>query len=124
METTELSVLWQQRLLDQKESGLTVAEWCRQHSVNRSQYFYWRRRLQDMRPDTTHESDNIEWLAVETASAGPSKRNDKTESELFTLDLDAVEPSIFVHIGQARIEVKHGFDSRLFRQIVKALKIS
>lgn len=38
---------WQQRLQNQKDSGLTVREFCLQEGIERSNFYRWVNRLQD-----------------------------------------------------------------------------
>jgi transposase-like protein len=34
---------WEERVLQQKESGLSILSWCREHNVNYDSMLYWRR---------------------------------------------------------------------------------
>ena len=38
---------WAESFQNQKESGLTVMEWCSQNGVSKNAYFYWKRKLRD-----------------------------------------------------------------------------
>ena len=38
---------WATRFSDQKSSGLSVVDWCRQNNISRDQFFYWKRKLKD-----------------------------------------------------------------------------
>ncbi len=38
---------WAARLADQKASGLSVSEWCRQNNLSQYKYFYWKRLLKE-----------------------------------------------------------------------------
>lgn len=38
---------WAETFQNQKESGLTVMEWCSQNGVSRNAFFYWKRKLRD-----------------------------------------------------------------------------
>ena len=38
---------WATRLADQKASGLSVSEWCRQNNLSQHKYFYWKRLLKE-----------------------------------------------------------------------------
>ncbi len=46
---------WQQRLENQKESGLSVDVFCLQEGVSRSTYYRWVRQLQDGIPESLKE---------------------------------------------------------------------
>lgn len=36
---------WKQWILECRDSGLTVSEWCNQHSLDRNRFFKWRRKF-------------------------------------------------------------------------------
>ena len=36
---------WASRIKEQKSSGLSVSEWCRQNNLSKDKYFYWKRQL-------------------------------------------------------------------------------
>ena len=38
---------WASLFADQKSSGLSVAEWCKQNNLSQYKFFYWKRRLKD-----------------------------------------------------------------------------
>lgn len=38
---------WISRFADQKASGLTVVEWCKQNNLSEYKYFYWKRLLKE-----------------------------------------------------------------------------
>jgi hypothetical protein len=38
---------WAETFQNQKESGLTVMEWCSRNGVSKNAFFYWKRKLRD-----------------------------------------------------------------------------
>ena len=38
---------WASRFTDQKSSGLTVTEWCKQNGLSEYKFFYWKRQLKE-----------------------------------------------------------------------------
>ena len=38
---------WATRIADQKESGLSVSEWCKLNNLTEHKYFYWKRQLKE-----------------------------------------------------------------------------
>ncbi len=38
---------WASRFIEQKASGLSVSEWCRQNNQSRYKFFYWKRLLKE-----------------------------------------------------------------------------
>ena len=59
---------WQQRLENQKESGLSVDVFCLQEGVSRSTYYRWVRQLQDGIPQSMLE-EKAEREKAETGEA-------------------------------------------------------
>lgn len=37
---------WTAAIQEQMESGINVRDWCTQHNVSRSKFYYWKRRIQ------------------------------------------------------------------------------
>jgi transposase-like protein len=97
----ELRSLWEQRLAEQQASGQSIAAWCNHHSIRAHQFYYWRRK---MRLGQVDNSQQVKWLSLGL--------------ERVSLDPD----TIAVHIGQATIEIKKGFDQQLLREIVQVLQ--
>ena len=44
---------WEEQIRLWKESGLSQSEYCRQYDIPPSQWFYWKRRCQDVDADLT-----------------------------------------------------------------------
>lgn len=44
----EKQCLWEQRIKEQKTSGLTVEVWCEQNQLTKSAYYYWHKRIGDI----------------------------------------------------------------------------
>jgi len=47
MDQTKLA-LWEQRINEQKSSGLSVSVWCEQHQLTKHTYKYWLKRISDL----------------------------------------------------------------------------
>jgi hypothetical protein len=43
---------WPVKLADWRRSGLSIAAWCRNNAVSYQTFLYWRKRLDERRPDT------------------------------------------------------------------------
>lgn len=37
--------LWEERIREQENSGLTIIAWCSQHKIAKQSYYYWRKKL-------------------------------------------------------------------------------
>ena len=45
MEQNEKIVLWKERIQNCKNSGLSIAEWCRQTGISKYVFYYWSKRV-------------------------------------------------------------------------------
>lgn len=46
-------VLWQQRIKDQKISGLTIPAWCEQNQHSLHAYYYWRKIIRQQQRESS-----------------------------------------------------------------------
>jgi transposase-like protein len=102
---SKLCSIWEQRLAEHENSGKSIVAWCKEQGVKENQFYYWRKRLRTGRAETTQP---IQWLSLDlqiSKQAGPVGRDCMT-----------------VHIGQAAIEIRKGFDHHLLREIVQVLQ--
>ena len=44
----ELKEQWQQRLKSWRESGLNQKQWCEQNNVRQPQFWYWKKKLEEI----------------------------------------------------------------------------
>ncbi len=100
MMNSELKNLWAQRIVEQRNSGKSIAGWCKENSLKINQYYYWRKKLS---ADEEYSKQQVEWLSVQINPR------------------DIVLDSIKVQIGPATIDIRKGFNPQLFNQIVQVL---
>ena len=56
---------WQTLINKQPNSGLSIRQFCEQHQITQSNFYYWRKRLSDVSEDDTNESA---WLELPTVA--------------------------------------------------------
>ena len=94
---------WRQHIDSWQQTGLTQAEYCRQHNLKHHQLVYWRKRF----------------LKTETeVSFVPLPLDDLLDPP--TLQKQA--PLVLVINNQFKIEIRAGFDTQLFQQLLFALR--
>ena len=50
--TTENLLLWEQRINERTNSGMTIGEWCKENEVSKHTYHYWNKRISEkQKPD-------------------------------------------------------------------------
>ena len=94
---------WRERLEDFAQSEMSVQEWCDFNRVPLHQYYYWKRRLAKLNPDS---ATNPRFLTLEV---------------LDTALRPASTGGVTLRIAGATIEVAEGFDPERLRQVVRAL---
>lgn len=106
MTTKQRRQEWIACIADYKTRRLTMVAWCAAQHVTKTQLKYWLRKLKD----EVHSEDVIiptRWVPLTVANSIQSTIS---------------APPLFVHIGQAHIEIRTGFDPRLLREVVQALE--
>ncbi len=101
MTQAELDIVrkqWEARVADFRASGLSGAQWCRDHGLPPRQLHYW---LQKFRITDASASDAT-WLAVPVHPL-------------------PVVSEITIQVAGARIDVGPDFDPDLLRAVVRAL---
>jgi transposase-like protein len=100
MTVSERRALWQARIADQAASGLSITQWCDAHEVNRRQFHYWIKHLQQ---------------TAAPAAASPWVRVDLNEQ------VHEDSNRLVVRVGAAAIEVQSGFSPKLLADLVRTL---
>jgi hypothetical protein len=90
---------WTELVSEQKQSGLSVQDFCRERQISIHSYRGWRTRL------NKEPSPSGEWLTLKSQSR------------------TSAETAITIRIGAAHIDVSTGFDPQLLRDIVAALQM-
>lgn len=96
MTKEEREAHWRGLLERQAGSGLSVRAWCEREAVSYTAFSYWRQRLRQPPADAP-----LTLVRVDGGEAGAS--------------------GLWVSVGNARIEVRPGFDAGLLRRVVAAL---
>lgn len=97
----ELQKEWEQRIAAYKASGLTQTKWCEKNSLKIHQFKYWLYKIEKKNTSATKSN----WVSV-------------------TLDegMYDTDETLEIKVGQASINVKHGFNPSLLADVIKVLK--
>ncbi len=101
---SKLSSIWEDRLAQYEASGSSIAAWCKEQDIRESQFYHWRKKLRNGQPEKTQ---SVEWLPLEFQHTKKSR---------------LVADFITVHIGQAKIQIRKGFDRQLLQEIIQVLQ--
>lgn len=100
MINVDLKNLWLQRITEQRDSGKSIAAWCKEQSLKENQFYYWNKKIGN---NPICKKQQVEWLSVK-------------------VDPVTITPnSIKVNIGPASVDIEKDFDQQLFRQIAQVL---
>lgn len=92
---------WKTRYDTWKQSGKSIAEWCRNEGIKGHQMYYWVRQFEDQM--TSSEVKSTHWLTVPLEEESFSSQDQGT---------------IFVHTGCFSVEVRSGANMRLLSDIL------
>jgi len=94
---------WKQHIDDWQQTGLTQTEYCRRHNLKHHQLVYWKKRF------LKSESD---------VSFVPIKLDDLLD---IPVQPDNASLSLVID-NHFKIEIRAGFDARLLRELIFALR--
>ncbi len=60
----DLKEQWLQRLQSWRESGLNQKQWCEQNNIKQPQFWYWKKKLEEMPVALSHKSKNTPRLCA------------------------------------------------------------
>ena len=80
----EIRQQWKENILKQRESGLSIASWCRQNNLAIHAFFYWRDKLFSSDP-----LDRTNFIEIPKEKNHTSKTGIILEYQNFKIHLDA-----------------------------------
>ncbi|MDI6880862.1 MAG: helix-turn-helix domain-containing protein [Desulfitobacteriaceae bacterium] len=100
---TERQKEWESLISNYRTGGQSAKAWCAAHDVTPRQLWYWLRKYRTK--DNASPVNSTKWLPVEVGEQAPTHE----------------DSPMLVKVGKASIEVKPGFDSTLFSEVVHIL---
>ena len=108
MKKVELEKVWKLRVADFRSSNQSLTAWCKTNNLKPNSFRYWLDK--DNAKGTVPKAIvKTQWLRVKIDS-------DSSEN--------SIQDSLIVKVGSATIEVKEGFNKKLFKDIIEVLIIS
>ena len=102
-EVEQKRIYWKEHINQWQQTGLTQAEYCRQHHLKHHQMVYWKKRF----------------LKTESEVSFVSMKLD----DLMDLPAQVEHSSLFLVIDDHfKIEVRAGFDIRLLQKLIHAVR--
>lgn len=100
--------LWYSDIQSQKQSGLTVNEWCKKANMTRSRYYYRHRKVME---------------ALETRLASEMEKTVQFEALPIPDPVSSTSgESIYIRLGGLEVEIPSGCSSENIQTVIEALK--
>ena len=97
---------WAARIAEYRASGQSVNEWCAANGVKPGRLWYRLRRERNQEKADKASRMGPVWLQATVTSPAPEEQADAR---------------LLIHIGEAVVEVKAGFDAELLSRVVRVL---
>ncbi len=107
MTQVEKRIEWKSRYEAWKQSGQSIAEWCRVQEIKTHQMYYWVQQFDGVEDSIESKKTDTQWLAV--------------QMDDHTLHSEGQE-SIFIHYGDVSVEVRPGVNIELLSDVVHVLQ--
>jgi len=93
--TTKDQLLWEQRIHERTESGMSVSEWCKNNEISKSIYHYWNHKLsKKQKPD--NEVSFAEITPILSTAEEAILNSDKSDDfQIFFKSIQVTVPSNF-----------------------------
>lgn len=93
--TKENLVLWEQRIKERVQSGLTILEWCKKNEISKHQYNYWNHLVREKQK--SDEGAVFTDIAPLLTRTGVTKQKSEPSSEFKLLinDIQVTVPNDF-----------------------------
>jgi hypothetical protein len=104
MDKNELRKQWKDRIESYRSSGLTMSAWCSANGFTLDQLKYWLYKGKKKETPATAPQSTPAFVSVAVTSAAEQRSS-----------------VLWIEVGSARIEVQHGFQPELLREVVAAL---
>lgn len=81
----DLKEQWQQRLQSWRESGLNQKQWCEQNNIRQPQFWYWKKKLEEVPAALPHKIKNTPAFVPIALASAPTPREAEPASLAVTL---------------------------------------
>lgn len=114
---------WASRIKEQKSSGLSVSEWCRQNNLSKDKYFYWKRQLKDKVVEQVLPDIVPLTVPVVPPQSSPVPTNPTVGSKTCTSCATfAPTPTARILINGVSIEIDSTASEAFIRSLIKAVR--
>ncbi len=105
---------WTQRIREHRSSGQTVADWCAEHNIKESSYFYWLKRIRlaacEALPTLKAEGNQIVPVNIPVHAAGSGRGNEEASA------------AVVVRFNAVALEIHNNASPALIERTLRALQ--
>lgn len=98
---------WKQLILECRNSGLKVDEWCEQNNLSHHAYYYWLRKIR---------------MAALAEQAGGFQPVAFKKLQVLNTGTSSSGPGVVIHLPAASLEVREGTSQATVEAVLLALK--
>lgn len=93
--TAENLVLWEQRIKERIQTGMTIEDWCKKNGVSKYQYNYWNQRVREKRK--TSEEMTFADISPILSITDETRQNSRSASDfqIFFKSIQVTVPNNF-----------------------------
>ncbi|MGL4522853.1 MAG: IS66 family insertion sequence element accessory protein TnpA [Bacilli bacterium] len=97
MNDASLQSIWNQRIKDFKQSGLSKSEWCRNENLKLHQLYYW---LDKATKNNGQQPEKKQWYKVEDVLSSDVK-TDTVHSSKIILEVNGIKINVDLSVNEA-----------------------
>ena len=102
--------LWRGRVMECRNSGKSVAVWCKENGINIKTYYYWQKQVWDheinsMAPDQPGLPSPVQFAEISVPAGA----------------ISGGDPDIVLHQGSWTVEIRNSVDPMLLCRILEAV---
>ena len=108
---------WIEIIRECRDSGQTVASWCKDHGINSKSYYYWLKKIRiaacnalpPMNPEVQIVPLNIQEVSTSASTAATH------------VPSETLHPDIVLHLNSAVLQIHNNASASLIESTIKAL---
>ena len=125
---------WSQRIIERKNSGLTIAQWCDQNGFTKDTYHYWQKRVRaaalDAAGTTVKAPSDANSLSVQSGSSPAFAELSQTSGIITTgtakdgnkTNISSSCAPVTIQRGSTMISITNDADSRLLTFVSEVIR--
>ena len=96
-------MIWEQRITERVQKGMTVEEWCKKNGVSKHQYYYWNNRINKKR-ETGDETAFADITPIfSTTETADSKQISTSDFQVCLRNVRVIVPNEFDPVALTRL---------------------